>query len=182
MVKKNKKILIGSIISVIVLITIGSAFVLTRKNDAPSPNVATSTNDPVPTYTPPTAEDAERVESNKQKILDREESLRAAANQPDGKKLVKPVLTFAGQYGQDVETGAYVDIFEEGGTCTATFTQGSEIVEKSAPAIRGARSVDCSGLSIDASQFKIKGTYIVVVSYDSATSNGKSDSRNIEVK
>lgn len=180
--RPSKKTLI--IILAVIILTIagaGVAFALLRDSrDNAKPDISTESNTEGINLNPPTHEDAERVESNKQEIIDREERFNSQST--NGSRSVKPVITYAGQYGGAIEVGAYVDIFEDGGTCTATFTQGVTKIVRSVEAVRSARSTDCPVMSVNASEFNPKGVYSLVVVYSSPSASGTSDTRNIEVK
>jgi hypothetical protein len=134
-------------------------------------------------YGPPSKSDAEDVNNNKQRIVDENNNpSNSTPTDSSGKKAVKPVITYAGQYGDSIEVGGYVNLFEEGGTCTATFTHGSITITKSVAAVRDASSVDCPVMAVPVSQFTTKGSYSVSVSYISNSATGVSDARQIEVK
>lgn len=175
---KNKYVLIG----LIVLLIAGSGYFVFAKRKSASIDTTNQGKASPINYDPPTAEDAQRADDNKQRIVEREEKLREQQTNTEGKRTVKPVITYAGQYGQSVEVGGYVNTFENDGTCTATFTQGSKRIAKSVTAVRGANSMDCPVMSVDTVEFNPKGTYEVVVSYSSSSATGTSDARQVEIK
>lgn len=150
-----------------------------RKINAPStPSVTTDGIN----YAPPTAEDKKNVEQNKENIVANEQN-RESGSSNSSRKNVKPTITYADQYGQSVEVGAFVSgIFEDGGTCKAIFTHDGSSFSKNVQAVKNANSVNCPVMSAGVSEFSQKGTWSVTVSYDSPTASGASDAHQVEVK
>ena len=130
-------------------------------------------------YDPPTEQDKQEAEDNKQKIVDKSEQTTTPAGTN-----VTPVITYAGLYDGQIEVGGYIpNIFEEGGICSATLTrEGSSSVNKSVNAVRGANSVDCPQITISSSDIPTKGAWSVTLSYKSNGYTGVSSARSIEVK
>lgn len=129
---------------------------------------------------PPTAEDEQRANENKQNIVDRQ-------NQPDQQsaavKQITPVITYAGQYDALVEVGGYVPgVFEDSGTCTATFTKNGSTVEKIVTAIKNVNSVDCPVMSANSNEFNQKGNWTLTLTYKSLSASGTSSAQQIEVR
>lgn len=177
--RSNKKIIV--IIAVVLLVIGGgSAFALTR-GDKTSP----SKDKEKVNLAPPTKEDAERVEENKQAVIKRQQDEKQAEQSganSDSKESVSPTITYADQYQGQVEVGAFVSgVFEDGGTCTATFTNGSANFTKQVQAVRGANSVNCPVMQAPVSSFSPRGTWQVSVSYSSPSSSGTSESKQVEV-
>lgn len=99
-----------------------------------------------------------------------------------GKRSVTPTITYAGQYGSQVEVGGFVSgVFEDGGTCTLTLQRGSAKQTAQVVGVRGANSVDCPVMAIQTGSLE-KGTWEAIVSYSSPTSEGQSSTRSIEVQ
>ena len=185
MFKHKKKIII--IVAIIFFAFIFS-FVLIKKNSQNNIQQSGTVGEETKiNLNPPTQEDLKRAEENKQAIENRDQLIENQKNQnssPGAIKTVKPVITYAGQYGQQVEVGGYVgDLFEDGGTCTAKFSKdGATPFSKSVQATKNANSVDCPVMIAKNDEFQTKGTWSVVVSYVSPNSTGYSDARTIEVK
>ncbi len=96
---------------------------------------------------------------------------------------VTPSITYAGQYGDFVEIGAYVDgIFENNGTCTATLQKDGVILTKTVTAEKNVRSMDCPVMKFSKSEFTTNGLWTAKVAYSSETAKGTSQERQIEVK
>lgn len=176
--KQSKKYKISALLVALLLI-VGVGFAIWHHASSDSTTQPGTVN-----LSPPTKEDAQRVDATKQAIVDRDKQNASSSSQTqNGKKLVKPTITYAGQYYGSVEVGGYVSgIFEEGGTCTATFTNGSNNFSKDASAVRNANSVSCPTISVPANQFSPKGAWSVVLGYSSTTASGNSDAQSVEVK
>ncbi len=163
--------------TVLVIGGVSSLYLRQRRNNAASTTTPTPSEDFI-NLDPPTEEDTQRVEDNKQKIVDQQGSQPT----PPAGATVKPVITYAQQYGQVVEVGAEVPVFENGGTCTATFTLGAATVTKTVQAVTNVNRVNCPVMAAEASEFYPKGSWSVTVGYKSASTSGTSDSRLVEVK
>jgi hypothetical protein len=183
---KNKKLIVPIVVFLLVFIGAAGFYFTNRENAA----VVQAPMTPLPeekiNYDPPTQEDMQRVDDNKQKIVEAEANTPKPSTGPTQPaatpQSTKPIITYAGQYGQEVEVGAYINVFEENGNCTATFTKGSLVVTKSVKSVRGASSTDCPVMSADASEFSQKGTWTVKVNYRSPSTTGVSDPRQVEIK
>lgn len=181
---KNKKILLSG--SVILLIVAGSlaVFFFNNHNTETKTTAPNNPNDNTVNLEPATKTDLENAENTKESIIERDKT-NAASPTIDpitSKKIVNTAITYAGQYGSNVEVGAYADVFEEGGNCTATFVNGTKSFTVKVKANRNVRSVDCSVMSAQVSSFSVKGTWSVTVAYNSAAFTGTSEARTIEVK
>ena len=142
---------------------------------APQQNNGTETIN----YSPPTAEDAMRVDANKEKIANQ----NSGAADNGGAKKVTPVITYAGQYNNTVEVGGYINgVFEDGGSCTATFSNGSKSFNKTVVGIRGSNNTNCPALTASTEEFSPKGTWEVTLTYSSSAANGVSVMKQVEVK
>ncbi len=95
-----------------------------------------------------------------------------------GSKTVTPFITSA----TASETRAYVQgVIEDGGTCTATYTHGADVVTATSKGAANASYTNCAPMTLSG-PVNISGTWSVVVSYSSSTSSGKSQPSTFEVK
>lgn len=181
-IQKPSKKLTFIAITLVALAAISVFYIKNNSNNEQPKNPAGIQDDI--NFTPPTAEDKQRVEDNKQRNVARDEALKdQTPQQPNTKRSVIPTITYAGQYGQAVEIGGYVNgVFEDGGTCKATFSQSTNSFIKSVTAIKNTNSVDCPVMSANTNEFSSKGTWTVSITYISATAEGTSESKQIEVK
>ncbi len=172
--KTKRRFIIPIVLIALALLALAAYLYMANR---PTSNRSNNSTKETVNYDPPTKDDASSVDANKQRIEEQE------ANQNNNSSsVVRPTITYAGQYDQSFEVGGYVDVFEEGGTCTATFTQGNVKLTKSVTAIRGANSVDCPVMSLSSASFNPKGQYTVTLSYKSDNYTGTSSTKTIEVK
>lgn len=180
----SKKIILVAL-AVILVIAFGVYYLLDRKNNSEQAveNPGQNQQQEDINFNPPTPEDAQRAEENKEQIIQGQQNTPVGQTTPDGKKSVKPTITYAGQYGDQVEVGAYVSgVLEDFGVCKAIFQKGSEAMTVQVEAVRGASSMDCPVMGVPVNELKQKGTWSVTVSYSSTSASGVSDSRQLEVK
>lgn len=102
---------------------------------------------------------------------------------PDApKKDVTVGIAYAGPAENNIEARAFISgVIEGTGTCTATFTKGSERVTGASKAFIDATTSQCEPIVIAKSQFKQSGMWSVVVSYESPTSKGSSPALEVEL-
>jgi len=135
-------------------------------------------------YEPPTEEEQEQADQNKDEVVRRIKDEQQASH-GSVQKAVQPVISYWGQAqeGADLEVGGFVPgIIEESGECTLTLTrQGRQKVTSSIKSKKDATSTSCSPFVVQASQLS-KGTWAAVLSYDSETAAGLSSAVDIEVK
>lgn len=177
---KNKKIIIlVPLISLLLVAATALVFKNINSSSSPKPpkDIAPQMN-----LNAATEEEKDQADQNKQRILERDESIE---NKPQNNsvKSVSPIITYAGQFGQAIEVGGYVPgIFEEGGVCKATFTLNTSTFTKSVGAVRNASSVDCPTISVGTSEFSQKGSWSVILAYSSNSASGSSALATVEVK
>lgn len=183
--KKDKRKLLALLILSVILIGGGIYAYKQNRSDNATGKTQTGSQTDTINLEPATEADKKRSDENKQEIVERDQNVQN--QQPSGttKQSVKPVISYASQLYTSgaVEVGAYVNgVFEDGGTCTATFKLGSSSFIKSVTAVKNVNAVNCPVMSATANEFTPKGTWSVTVSYDSKTASGLSDARQIEVK
>lgn len=182
--QKTALIGLASVLLVAGLVFLGYT-ILSNKDDSSlssSPDSSEDAEDII-NLDPPTAEDIQRAEDNKDRIVERENATPPTTPPANGKKNVTPVITYAGQYGAVVEVGGYTDgVFESSATCTATFTKSSHSLVKTVNAVQNTNAMDCPVMLANTSEFVEKGTWSVTISYNSATASGISASKQFEVK
>lgn len=179
--KKNRKVLLIS--GAVVLITAAAAGIILWLNHASkniTPTANPDTSKPGINYSPPTEEEKQSANDEKEKIIQEEEQQNAP--QPttsNGKQKVTPIISRATSDG----ISAYVpSIFEEGGTCTATFTKGSTKFTKTSDGFQNASYTQCAPIAVNSSDFSLKGSWSVQVSYSSAKAAGASAPQQINIE
>lgn len=115
---------------------------------------------------------------------DRNQPTTPSVESPDEseKTTVQVGVASAAVIGTNVEIRAFMSgIIEGTGTCTATLTNGNEVVTGSSVAFIDASTSQCEPISIALSEFTNSGTWKVNVSYSSETHEGTSDELEIEL-
>ncbi len=147
-------------------------------NGQKSNELSGTATDPYVNLDPPTEADKLEADQNKERLSqtkELEESNIPSGSDPQ-KKSVKPTITEATR----TSIKAYVaGIFEEGGTCTATFTKDGQTLTKTSAGFQNASYTQCAPMDL-ANDFLSSGKWAVKLSYGSATSAGESDVHYIE--
>ena len=169
---KRTLLLIG--VALVLLIGGGFAYAQFRDeqpSDQPVVDDTSEQNDDYINLNPPTEEEKQETEANKKALAEDRPSPPPTSN---GKKQVTPVITSA----TASEVNAYVPgIFEDGGTCTATATRGSQIETTSSSGFENYNTTSCAPLKFSPA---LSGSgWSVVVSYSSSTAQGKSEAEPV---
>lgn len=123
---------------------------------------------------PATSEEKQESESRKEEIVEEQKSQNSADSSSDIKS-VTVVITEANSTGV---RGYVQGIFEEGGTCTATATQGPQTITKTSTGFQNVSYTQCAPINWAPSLSG--GSWTVSLSYKSAAASGRT-SRAIEV-
>lgn len=180
---KNKKRLLVLLVFVL-LIAGASGYILWQKRQ--SSDVADSPAPPgTIKYEPATEQEKQETERHKDQLVENQKKAEQenAGRPADGKKAVTPVITLAQYGGGNATIQAYVpNIYEEGGSCTATLKNGGKTVTKQSSAFPNATTTDCQHLTIPRADFPMAGKWTVSITYTSAISEGTSNQNtSIEV-
>ena len=165
----NKKRLVLLSLGVIIVIAALSfgAYAL-FKDEAPKP-VATTSDENTINLDPPTEAEIQQSTDAKEEF-DKPTTPAETAN--DGRQKVTPLIVNADKSG----ASAYItSIFEDGGTCTATFTHEGDKITTTSKGFQNSSYTSCEPLLLS-SPLNIRGDWYVTVSYSSTTSNGNSAS------
>lgn len=179
---KNKKYIVTIVL--IILLTSGLAFALLKdrginnSGSAGGQGKSESIN-----LDPPSADDKQRVADNKQKIVSKQNNSFSPKTNGDGKSKVKPVITYAGQYGSNIEASAYIPgTVEDDGECTASLSKnGVPTKTVSTKAVSNVSTMNCPTMTFNVNELGGKGSWTLVVSYSSGKSSGSSDPKEVEV-
>lgn len=171
---KKKLLLIIAGILVVALLVIIYAKV------SPTKNIDQQEVGSSKTYDPPTEEEKAQADAHKDDLVTRMEE----EDQPsESKKVVTPVITNAAQNGDTIRvTGFVSDIFENNGTCTATFTQGGTTLVKTGKALANVSTTDCVPFSVARSEFSLTGEWQVTLAYKSSTAEGVSPAKALTIQ
>jgi uncharacterized iron-regulated membrane protein len=121
---------------------------------------------------PATTAEKQAAADHKDQIVQQQQNQSSPA--ASGTKSVTLVITEASSTGIK---GYVQGVFEDGGTCTATATQGSQTVTKTSAGFANVSYTQCAPINWTLGS----GTWTVSLSYKSVSASG-SASRTIEVK
>jgi len=176
-IKKNiqsKKAIISLLALLVIVCTAVTAYAFHNEKDNQfndTPRAINSVD-----YSDPTQEESNAGNEQKEKNKERE-----AIDALPTSKNAAVTISDATQYNRVIETRAYVTgVYEDGGTCTATFTKSGSISKTiSKSAFKDAKTLQCGALDITRDEFDDAGEWTVIVSYDSPTATGTSSARKI---
>jgi len=178
-----RNIIIASTVVVVLIAGGVSAYSLLHQKDLTKQQIASHEQTKYVSggvnYAPPTEADKQMNAEQKKADQAREQiDQQAPATNAD------ITIVDATQYGDTVEVRAYIsNLYENGGTCTATFTKtGSATVVSSNQAMTDAQSIQCGALDTPRSKFASAGNWSVVVSYKSNQATGSTSPRTVEIK
>jgi hypothetical protein len=178
---RPKKLLI--VAAILVIAGLGLyALVGRRNNSKVSTTGATSKNTPLTVVaTPPTAQDKAAVEQHKDDLVQQKNkdgtSTPPAATTPSGKKQVSVILVSASQSDSSISGGGYASgVFEDGGVCTLTITKGAQKLTGASKGFATSNYTNCPPITIAGAE---GSGWSAVLSYESSTSSGASESRSI---
>lgn len=179
---KRTAIVVLFISAAVIVSGLGYTFWQNRRDsstaDSPAKTVGTQ-------YVPATQKEKQASETHKDKLVEnRKKSDQESHSTIVGtKKTVTPVITIAEYRNGSVTVQAYIPgIYEEGGTCTATLKSTDKTITEQSDAFANATTTDCQHINIIRTAFPAAGTWVVTVSYVSATSEGTStQSSSVEV-
>jgi cytoskeletal protein RodZ len=175
--RKNKltKLSKSLVIVVLVLVLGVGAYALLHNKQNGSSSSSNKSGNSSPNsninYGPPT--DAEKQETQSHKDELSQNNPPSPPPTSSGKKAVTPVITSA----THSQINAYVPgIFEDGGTCTATLTKGSNKITKSSQGFANVSYTSCVPIDVSASG----GTWTITVVYNSKTAEGSSQATQVK--
>lgn len=183
--KRSKQRLVILYLLFVVLITAACVIIFGHTKlrnpfvNPPVPQAQTQTTSQI-NLLPPTEEDAQKVEEHKQEIVASDipkatsDSAPQAVSKQD-KAPARPTIISA----INGKLKAYIPaVVEEGGICTAVFTNGSQNYTIKSQAFADAQSTNCGSLNYDS--HVVKAGWSVVVTYDSEKATGSSDAYTIQ--
>lgn len=166
----KKKVVVIIVITALVVAALGfAAFKVFRKTDTSTPTGTDTIN-----LEPATEQDKQEADQNKDRIVEEQkQSANTGTSQTSNKKQVNVVITNA---ATDSINAYVTGVFEENGTCTATFTQGSTSVTRTSNGFQNVSYTQCAPITPN---LPSGGSWSVVVSYSSSTAEGKSQAQSL---
>jgi hypothetical protein len=131
-------------------------------------------------YEPPTEEEKNSGDEQKDDVLKDEEQRNDPDNQ--NKQTASVIITYAAQDGNNIEVNAFIPDFYQDGTCTITFTQGTQKVTKDTPAYRDASTTICTNPLFNRSEFLASGDWNLIVYYKSTGASGQSSITTVKIE
>lgn len=181
--KKKKKSFKKPAIVVALVLMIGGTTVYTLRNILNVPYISDpekAENRPGNdiNLNPPSQQEKAETEKFKDSTIENQNPSNSTPTlSSDKKNSVIPTITNA---TDRVVNSLVSSIFEEGGTCTATFTKNSEILTKTSVGFQNVSYTQCAPMNLEAG-FLNTGKWTVVVKYVSDKSEGSSNPQIIEV-
>lgn len=186
-VRTHPSKLIIWLISIVALGAVtGVSIMMFHRHHSPATNkkqpifTPTSTGQPV-NLSPPTNQEKQQVDQTKDQIT-KDQASQPSAPSSNPQTTASPFITYAAQQGQSIQVNGYVGgVFEDNGTCLATFTKGDLKVTGESKGIADSDHTTCPPITIPRSSFS-SGTWSVVLSYSSDTASGSSQARNVVIQ
>jgi len=164
--KKSNRLIFLTLVIILILVSFGALIYLekTGKIDLYQKNkeTATTTQNPI-NYDPPTQEEKTAGDNQKTKIVSSNKS--NSPSDPKTTNSASVVVVDASQYTDVIEVRAFVSDHIEDGTCTFTFTKNNLKIVKTEPAYADASTTPCITLDVPKGEFKLSGTWSLVVDY-----------------
>lgn len=168
--QNNKKIVFtGSVIVLIVSLFMTISYFRENTpitNKINSPQGISDSN--VVKNSPPSADEQKSGDNIKPKISQNNNS------QPQTESNIKPIITDAGYYANNIEVSSFIPgIYEDGGICTLTLSKDGQKITMSEEAIKDAKTLRCQNFIVAKSELS-SGEWSVLISYKSAKHFGVS--------
>lgn len=180
--------IIIAIICIIILSFIIVLFLNKKNSNTTTDKPSTTSRDPVTNInlSPPTESDKIQADQNKEELSKNQSSSNTSqinSSSNGNKKSVSPIITFFDYVGDNVQISSYVNgVFEDGGTCIATFSKDTTTFSKSSTGSANASNTSCHNIDVAKSDFATKGVWKLVIRYTSSTSEGTSEPKILEIK
>jgi len=178
----KKSLIIGAVLALVIAGGGVFAYQQTRPDNprkvSENPE-STAQNEDEINLDPATDEEKKETDQHKDELVKQNEQPQPGG----GNKSVTPSIVDASQYGQQVEVRALVSgVYEEGGTCKATFTKSGQTVSKQSAGFKDATTTTCTPMTIPRAEFPSAGDWSVTVTYTSGSSTGTSASKTVRIQ
>jgi hypothetical protein len=166
--KKSKRI---AALVLVALLVIGSGTYLVLKNHSKNTKNTpiTAQSEGKVNLSPPTQSDINDVNRHKEEIVQQDEAIKN--NTQTGKiKTVPLIITSSDAETRNRVTAYVTGVFEDGGTCNATATNGPQSISATSTGFENVSYTQCAPL--EWSQTLSSGNWSISVSYKSSTAEG----------
>lgn len=176
--KKQKKqlklpLVIAAILSAVAVASLTTWFI--NKSTPAAPNTHPTIPEGGVNYNPPTQEEKQQTDQNKQQLAEKDDQPTPTGN-------ITVTLTYAGIYDNNIEAAGYVQgIFEDGGTCKYILSLGSQQITRESKGLTDARYTTCPPVRIPRAELQ-PGTWKVALHYSSASGSGTSNEQTVTIQ
>ncbi len=167
------------------MIVAGVVFGLVKMHATNTKTAANKTAVTTPSinYNPPTKEEQQVGNDQKQQNVDKQQQIDNPPATPQSANVTVTDATYYPQDGNNVEIRAYINnAYESDGACTATLTRNGKTVTKAGSPFKDVSTTQCGAMDIPRSQFTEAGDWQLIVSYRSATTSGQSTPQTVSIK
>lgn len=164
---------------IIVVVLIGASILYKRYSERTvTPAESVQDSGPKINLDPPTEQEINETEAHKERLSNEAPRTTTDTN-TYGKTKVTPIITSASQN----ELRSFISgIVEDGGTCIATFRQGSASFTKQSEGFGNVNTTICGVIQLDRSDFAASGEWTVTLEYTSNNSAGISEQSKFGVQ
>lgn len=169
----RKAVFLSTIIVAAAVFILYSIFIKQGSRSVDLPTAITTADGEKVDLEPATPNEKAEADANKDNIVKRNEQIKNPSPPSQATNSINIVITEANKSS----VRAYVTgIFEEGGTCTATATQGTETKRATSKAFENVSYTQCGPMNWSLGA----GSWTVSVSYKSSAAEGKSPERLVQ--
>jgi hypothetical protein len=180
-IHNKKTLLIKAGLVITALAILGAGALLWYRTTRTNPQPATSNDASKVNLRPATPE--EIADSNQHKEDAADKAKEPTEDPSSTPQAVTPLIIDASQEGQAVEVRSFIPgVYQAGGSCIVTFTNGNSTVTKTLSAIQDATTTRCPNLSVPRGEFNKSGSWTVTVSYTSTTHKGVSAATTLQIQ
>lgn len=150
------------------------AYSVNNSSEITPSSTATYNTSSTKKFSPPTESEKKEADQRKDTIVNQPETSSENSN----KKKVTPIITYADALGVNAIVPG---VFEENGTCTATYTKDENKITSSSKGFQNSNYTNCAPIKLNGA-LSIKGTWNVTVKYNSDKADGVSEAYSFEVQ
>ena len=164
---KRPLLIVG--VALVLLVGGGIAYAQFKDSQSPGADSSESQSGDYINLNPPTDQEKQQADKNKKSLAEEPSPPPPTSN---GKKQVTPQIISASLS----EVRAYVEgVFEDGGTCTATATSGTQTKTATSKGFKNVSYTQCEPIGWSL----LSGSWSVVVSYSSSNAQGNSEAYQV---